>query len=145
MDNLTSTITTITDEILTEEHGGHKIRTGRQIVDRSKLGVVHQNVTSERKLPNRYTGHTYKNKEEKFRLDGHKLIYHMDRVTKWSNGERVAPIQIDMGLTKFCNVACVYCIGVTQGGMHKGRMIEPDALLRFIADCGRLEVRSVAF
>ncbi|OGU10278.1 MAG: radical SAM protein [Geobacteraceae bacterium GWC2_58_44] len=69
----------------------------------------------------------------------------MDRVKQWMDGERVGPIQIDMGLTKFCNVACVYCIGVTQGGMQKGQMIEPEALLRFISDCGRLDVRSIAF
>ncbi|OGV83470.1 MAG: radical SAM protein [Lentisphaerae bacterium RIFOXYB12_FULL_65_16] len=73
------------------------------------------------------------------------MIYHMDRVQEWRRGERIAPIHIDMGLTKFCNIACIYCIGVTQGGMKKGQMIQPDALLRLIRDAGRLQVRSVAF
>ncbi|KPK42271.1 MAG: radical SAM protein [Omnitrophica WOR_2 bacterium SM23_29] len=81
---------------------------------------------------------------EKFRLDGHKLIYHLDRVLAWQRGERIAPILIDMGLTEFCNMGCIYCIGVTQG-MTKGAMIEGDALLRLIDDCGRLDVHAIAF
>ncbi len=42
-------------------------------------------------------------------------------------------------------MGCVYCIGVTQGGMTKGQMIAPDTLLRFIEDCAKLGVRSIAF
>ncbi|MCL5062021.1 MAG: radical SAM protein [Nitrospirae bacterium] len=135
----------VPEEFVTEKHGGHKIRTGRKIVDRSKIGKTLTSSQGEEKLPNQYTGHTYKNKVERYRLDGHKLLYHIDRILAWQRGERIAPIQIDMGLSKFCNVGCIYCIGVTQGGMTKGMMIEPDALMRFIEDCGRLEVRSIAY
>ncbi|MDO8445616.1 MAG: radical SAM protein [Deltaproteobacteria bacterium] len=136
--------TTSFKEITTVKHGGHKIRTGRNIIDRSKIGKADTTFQGE-KIPNQFTGHTFKNKIEKYRLDGHKLIYHLDRILEWQRGERIAPIQIDMGLTKFCNVGCIYCIGVTQGGMTKGEMIEPDALMRFIGDCGRLGVRSIAY
>jgi sulfatase maturation enzyme AslB (radical SAM superfamily) len=138
-------ITNIPDQISTDKHRGHRVRSGRKIVDRSKIGKVEIIAGKDEKLPNQYTGHTYKNKREKLRLDGHKLIYHLDRIFQWQNGERVAPIQIDMGLTKFCNVACIYCIGVTQGGMKKGEMIESDVLLRFIEDCGKLGVRAIGF
>jgi len=133
----------ISEEIITDKHGGHKIRTGRKIVDRSKIGTDTE--PRGEKKPNQYTGHTYKNKTEKYRLDGHKLLYHLDRILEWQKGERIAPIQIDMGLTKFCNMGCIYCVGVTQGGMTKGLMIEPDAFLRFIEDCGRVGVRGIAF
>ncbi len=136
--------TNIPDEISTDKRGGHKVRTGRKIVDRHKLDQVQVSESGE-KHPNTFTGHTYKNKGEKFRLDGHKLLYHLDIVNAWKKGERVAPISIDMGLTKFCNTACIYCIGVTQGGFSRGSMIERDALMRFIEDCGRLGVKSVAF
>ncbi len=131
-------------DMYTEQHGGHRVRTGRRIVDRSKLGQVAQTVDSA-KVPNQYIGHTIKNAPGKFRLDGHKLIYHLKRVYQWERGERIVPIQVDMGLTKFCNIGCIYCIGVTQGGMSKGDMIRPDALLQFIKDCSRLGVKSVAF
>lgn len=126
------------------KHSGHKVRSGREIINRDKLAVEKTSAYRSEKLPNQYSGHTFKNPPEKFRLDGHKLIYHMDRVLAWLEGERIAPIQIDMGLTEFCNIGCIYCIGVTQG-MHKGVMIQPEALLRFIDDCARLKVLSVAF
>ena len=126
-----------------DQHQGHKIRTGNTVVDRSKLDSVSSKST-ELKQPNQYTGHTYKNKPEKFRLDGHKMLYHLDRILEWQKGERIAPIHIDMGLTKFCNVGCIYCIGVTQG-MEKGVMIKRDALLNFIGDCGKLGVKSIGF
>src|SRR3972149_944181 len=134
----------ISEDITTVKHGGHKIRTGRKIIDRSRIGKEDTNLQCE-KQPNQFTGHTFKNKVEKYKLDGHKLLYHLDRILEWQKGERIAPIQIDMGLTKFCNIGCIYCIGVTQGGMTKGMLIEPDALMRFIEDCGRLGVRSIAY
>lgn len=134
----------IPEGLRTEKHGGHRIRTGRNVIDRSKIGEASCGVKNGEKQPNQYSGHTFKNLKEKFRLDGHKMLYHLDRVLAWKNGERIAPIHIDMGLTKFCNVACIYCIGVTQG-MVKGVMIEREALLRFIDDCGILGVRSIGF
>jgi len=139
-----SVTTDIPQDISTDKHGGHAVRTGsRRIVDRSKLSELQ--VEGQEKRPNQYTGHTFLNVREKFRLDGHKMLYHLDRVLAWQRGERIAPIHIDMGLTKYCNIGCIYCIGVTQGGMKKGQMIQGNALLRFIGDAARLGVRSIGF
>ncbi|SVE02489.1 uncharacterized protein METZ01_LOCUS455343, partial [marine metagenome] len=55
--------------------------------------------------PNTFTGPSSRNKPERFRFDGHKMLHHLDRIAAWQNGERFAPIHIDMGLTKFCNTA----------------------------------------
>ena len=95
-------------------------------------------------IPNRFTGPSFRNKPERFRFDGHKMMHHLDRLQAWQDGERIAPIHIDMGLTKFCNTACLYCYAVVQN-MTKGVMIKRDALLSFIGDCGRLGVRSLGF
>ncbi len=95
-------------------------------------------------VPNIFTGPSYRNKRERFRFDGHKMLHHLDRVAAWQKGERFAPIHIDMGLSKFCNTACIYCYAVVQN-MTKGSMIQADALLRYIEDCGKLEVRSIGF
>lgn len=136
--------TEISEKLSTKKHSGHAFRTGsKKIVDRSRLSEVKTN--GHEKRPNQYTGHTFLNKRRKFQLDSHKMLYHIDRVLAWQRGERIAPIHIDMGLTKFCNIGCIYCIGVTQGGMHKGEMIQRDALLRFIEDAGRLGVLSIGF
>ena len=39
-------------------------------------------------------------KEGSLILDSHKLSYHYERVKAWENGERVAPICVDMALTR---------------------------------------------
>lgn len=95
-------------------------------------------------VPNQFTGPNYRTKSERFRFDGHKLMYHLDRIQAWERGERFAPVHIDMGLSKFCNIACIYCYAVVQN-MTRGTMIKRDTLLRYIEDCGNLGVRSIGF
>ena len=34
-------------------------------------------------------------------LDGTKIAWHKDRLDAWERGERIAPITIDMALTRF--------------------------------------------
>ncbi|MGN7610816.1 radical SAM protein [Magnetococcales bacterium HHB-1] len=149
---------------------GHKIRTDRQIVDRQQLTTQYSDVKAVRgqtvqkihfedqmgmmrvkqfqdpseHIPNRFTGPSFRNKKERFRLDGHKMMYHLDRVQAWQKGERFSPIHIDMGLTKFCNTACIYCYAVVQN-MTKGTLIPREPLLQFIKDCGKLKVKSIGF
>ena len=95
-------------------------------------------------VPNAFNGPSYRNDPDKFRFDGHKMMHHLDRVAAWKNKEKIAPIHIDMGLTKFCNTACLYCYAVVQN-MTKGKMIERESLLKYIEDCGKLGVRSIGF
>ena len=39
-------------------------------------------------------------------LDGTKVAWHKERINDWKNGIRIAPITIDMALTRACNYAC---------------------------------------
>jgi len=98
----------------------------------------------EKPVPNQFTGPSFRTQKERFRFDGHKMIYHLDRIQAWQNGQRFAPVHIDMGLTKFCNTACLYCYAVVQN-MTKGTMIGREALLQFVEDCGKLGVKSLGF
>ncbi|MEO5362815.1 MAG: radical SAM protein [Magnetococcus sp. DMHC-8] len=134
---------------------GHKLRAGVAIVERAALSSAPadgqgslpqpaQEAAVGNFVPNQFTGPSFRNQRERFRFDGHKMMYHLDRVAAWQRGERIAPVHIDMGLTKFCNTACIYCYAVVQN-MDRGTLIEREALLRFIADCGRLQVRSIGF
>lgn len=140
---------------------GHKLRTSNEIIDRAELhklegqrleyvqegdqtGVIRLDASAPAKVPNQFTGPSYRNTTERFRFDGHKMLHHLDRVLAWQRGEVFAPIHIDMGLTKFCNTACLYCYAVVQN-MTQGKLIEREALLRYIDDCGRLGVRSIGF
>ena len=39
-------------------------------------------------------------------LDSHKLSHHMDVVEAWEAGERIAPVSVDMALTRACGAMC---------------------------------------
>jgi len=77
------------------------------------------------------------------RMDDTKLLWHMDRVHKYFQNDRVAPIHIDMGIAKFCNVKCVFCYGKYQE-MTK-TFIQREALLNAIRDAAEIGVKSIAF
>ena len=52
-------------------------------------------------------------------LDGHKLQWHGDRVEALFLGERVAPITMDVGLTRKCTYKCGFCYGKLQKNEKK--------------------------
>ena len=78
----------------------------------------------------------------KRRTDDTKLLWHMDRVSAYfDRGERVAPIYIDMGLTKSCNIRCVFCYGVYQ---HlTGEHIDPQVLVQLFHDAPLVGIKGI--
>lgn len=85
---------------------------------------------------------------DKYVMDGHKLYWHLDRVSDWLSGKRIAPIHIDVGLSKGCNIRCEYCFGALQGNFYKkgSEIYFPrDALLRYVREAGESGVRSMGF
>ncbi len=81
-------------------------------------------------------------KTDKRRMDGSKLLWHMDRVLEWEKGMRIVPVHIDMGISKFCNINCVFCYGIYQN--RSKEIIQKDALLSTMKDAGKIGVRSIA-
>lgn len=76
-------------------------------------------------------------------LDGHKLLWHKERVEAWLRGERVAPITIDCALTRACGYRCVYCYGQLQANDEK-RMTK-DVIFRFLDDAAEIGVKAISF
>ena len=76
-------------------------------------------------------------------LDGTKIGWYNDRVQAWANGERIAPITIDMALTRTCNYKCVYCYATLQEnkGVYK---IRKEHMHPFLDDCAEIGVRGVS-
>lgn len=83
--------------------------------------------------------------DKKRRMDGCKLLWHMDRVIEhYDHKNPVSPIHIDVGLTKKCNMRCVMCYGYFQN--MNGASIERKALLEnLIESAGNIGVRSLGF
>jgi len=85
-----------------------------------------------------------KSKQDNRIMDGTKLPYHKERIeAHFDRNEIVAPIHIDWGIAKFCNVACVFCFGQYQNMMKK--YIQREPLMNALRDAGKEGVKSVAF
>ncbi|MCG2660030.1 MAG: radical SAM protein [Kiritimatiellae bacterium] len=82
-------------------------------------------------------------KDNNLILDGHKLLWHRDRLEKWLAGERIAPITIDCALTRACSYRCVYCYGRLQD--NQGYNLSRDVVLRFLDDAAQIGVRGISF
>ena len=75
-------------------------------------------------------------------LDGTKIAWHTDRIDAWERGERIAPITIDMALTRACNYACGFCYAMLQENDRS--IITPSTMRRFIDDCQKMGVRAIS-
>lgn len=75
-------------------------------------------------------------------LDGTKIAWHVDRVRAWERGERIAPITIDMALTRACNFACGYCYAMLQENDRK--VINQKIIYDFLEDCAEIGVKGIS-
>jgi len=81
--------------------------------------------------------------DKKRRMDGTKLLWHMDRVNeRFKENKRIAPIHIDMGIAKFCNIGCVFCYGKYQN--LSPVYIQREPLLQTMRDAVEIGVKSIA-
>src|SRR5881227_3096640 len=79
---------------------------------------------------------------EKLILDGTKIAWHDDRVRDWQDGKRIAPITIDMALTRACNYGCHYCYAMLQENDRS--VINKEVITRFLDDCADIGVKGVS-
>ena len=81
---------------------------------------------------------------DKRHSDGTKLLWHMQRVSEhFDQYKKIAPIHLDCGIAKFCNISCTYCFGKFQN--MKNVFIQQEALLRLVRDANEIGVKSMAF
>lgn len=83
------------------------------------------------------------NEHQKLILDGTKISWHLDRVNAWQRGERIAPITIDMALTRACNYSCGFCYAMFQENDRK--IINKKVIFDFLEDCAEIGVKGISF
>ncbi len=76
-------------------------------------------------------------------LDSHKLSYRLDRVHAWEAGERIAPVSVDMSLTRACGAMCTFCYAMMQESQVRS-MITTRHALDLLDDFSSIGVRSVS-
>jgi MoaA/NifB/PqqE/SkfB family radical SAM enzyme len=76
-------------------------------------------------------------------LDSHKLAWHFDRVSAWEAGERIAPVGVDMALTRACGAMCKFCYAMMQESQSR-HSIKDHHVLNLLDDFREIGVRSVS-
>lgn len=78
-----------------------------------------------------------------YKIDGHKLYWHLDRLREWQSNRAVSPVYIEISPVSFCNHRCVFC-GV-DFAMQNRLKLDTELLCTRLREMGRLGVRSVMF
>jgi len=81
-------------------------------------------------------------KENKLILDGTKISWHQERIREWEKGEIIAPLTIDMALTRACNYGCHFCYARLQENDRFD--IKKEHIDNFLEDCQEMGVKAIS-
>ena len=80
---------------------------------------------------------------DKYLIDGHKLLWHLDRVADWQKKKLVAPIYVEISPVSLCNHRCIFCgIDFVRDKDYK---LDTKFFCKRLKEMGKLGVRSVMF
>lgn len=80
---------------------------------------------------------------DKYGIDGHKLHYHVERVSDWRSGKRVYPIYMEVSPSGVCNHRCVFC--ALDFMEYQSRFLETGPFKERLAEMGRLGLKSIMY
>ncbi|MDR4503632.1 MAG: radical SAM protein [Candidatus Scalindua sp.] len=80
---------------------------------------------------------------DKYRIDSHKLLYHVPRVNDWLDGEIIYPIYMEISPSGTCNHRCSYC--ALDFMEYKKRYLDTSILKEKLSEMGELGLKSVMF
>jgi len=81
--------------------------------------------------------------EDKYKIDSHKLIYHIRRVNDWMDGKITYPIYIEISPTGSCNHRCTFC-GLDFMEYQKRKLVL-GVLKDRIVELSKLGVKSIMY
>ena len=80
---------------------------------------------------------------DKFKIDSHKLLYHVARVNDWLEGKNVYPIYMEISPSGACNHRCTFCgLDFME---YQGRYLDADVLMERISEMGELGLKSIMY
>ncbi len=80
---------------------------------------------------------------DRFKIDGHKLNYHTERLAQWRQGENIYPIYMEISPVGSCNHRCTFC-GLDFMG-YQNRKLETKLLKERLTELGKLGLKSVMY
>ena len=97
-------------------------------------------MTSKHDVHGFYTN--YEETPDELILDGTKVSWHQERIKKWEKGERIAPITIDLALTRSCNYGCHFCYAMVQENDRS--VITKEHIDSFLEDAAEIGVKGIS-
>lgn len=80
---------------------------------------------------------------DRYRIDSHKLIYHVRRVNDWLEGRDTYPVYMEVSPAGGCNHRCIYC-GL-DFMKYQPRFLDTKIFKETLAEMGRLGVKSIMY
>lgn len=80
---------------------------------------------------------------DKYRIDSHKLIYHVGRTNDWLSGKNIYPVYAEISPCGACNHRCVYC-GL-DFMKYQSRRLETGMLKERLTELGSLGLKSIMY
>lgn len=80
---------------------------------------------------------------DKYRIDSHKLIYHIRRLHEWMEGQTIYPIYMEISPAGACNHRCTYCgLDFME---YQPRYIDTVLFKERLSELGQLGLKSVMY
>jgi GTP 3',8-cyclase len=80
---------------------------------------------------------------DKYRIDSHKLLYHVSRVHEWLKGKMVYPIYMEISPAGACNHRCTFC--ALDYMEYRPHFLDAVVLKKRLTEMGRLGVKSIMY
>ncbi len=80
---------------------------------------------------------------DKYRIDSHKLLYHIPEVSKWLEGKTIYPIYMEVSPSGACNHRCTFC-GLDFMD-YQSRHIDTNILKERISEMSNLGLKSIMY
>jgi len=80
---------------------------------------------------------------DKYKIDSHKLMYHVERVSDWVKGRLIYPVYMEVSPAGSCNHRCVYC--ALDFMEYQPRFLETGIFKSRLKEMGRLGVKSIMY
>lgn len=78
-----------------------------------------------------------------FRIDNHKLMLHVDRVSAWLRGKTICPIYLEIAPSGACNHRCIFC--ALDYLNYKPEFLDEKVLKSAVKQAGVLGVKSIMY
>jgi len=78
-----------------------------------------------------------------FKIDSHKLIYHLAPVYNWFKGKDIYPIYVEISPSGRCNHRCCFCAFDYLN--YKPRYIKKDFLIKRLSEMSICGVKSIMY